>query len=101
MAKIIYIGPTGHDTYTHGLALALTDEGEMAWGAAIDACSAKNTSTPVTNATWLLASFDQWGKMITAAGSGTALRDGFSSVGGSNLQSKCYWSSTEYNSDET
>jgi DNA-binding protein YbaB len=27
VAKIIYIGPTGHATYNHGLALALTDEG--------------------------------------------------------------------------
>ena len=56
VAKIIYIGPTGH-----GLALALTDEGwGMKWRAARDACSAKNTSTPVTGATWLLASHDQW-----------------------------------------
>ena len=36
--------------------------------------------------------------MITAAGSYTALRDGFTSVGGSNLQSDMYWSSTEYDS---
>ena len=98
VAKIIYIGTTGHATYTHGLALALTDEGEMAWGAAIDACSAKNTSTPVTNATWLLASFDQWGYMMGTDGAGSygALRDGFSGItGASNLQSGDYWSSTE------
>ena len=31
----------------------------------------------------------------SGAGSYTALRDGFSSVGGSNLQSGTYWSSTE------
>ncbi len=100
VAKIIYIGPTGHATYTHGLALALTDEASttMAWQAAIDACSAKNTSTPVTNATWLLASMDQWDYMLGANGAGSysALRDGFSSVGGSNLQPYYYWSSTEY-----
>ena len=37
------------------------------------------------------------------AGSYTALRDGFSSVGGSNLQSDTsarYWSSTAFDSDE-
>ena len=97
VAKIIYIGPTGHATYNNGLALALTDEGQMAWQAAIDACSAKNTSTPVTGATWLLASSDQWGYMMGAngAGSSTDLRDGFSSVGGSNLQSAGYWTGTE------
>ena len=98
VAKIIYIGTTGDDTYSHGLALALTDEAStMAWQAAIDACSAKNTSTRVTNATWLLASQAQWNYMLGASGAGsyTALRDGFSSVGGSNLQSGTYWSSTE------
>ena len=91
VAKIIYIGTTGHATYCHGLALALTDEGQMAWQAAIDACSAKNTSTPVTGATWLLASKDQWDYMLGTSGAGsyTALWTG------SNLQSGGYWSSTE------
>ena len=91
VAKIIYIGPTGHATYSHGLALALTDEGQMAWDPAMTACNNKNTSTPVTGATWLLASRDQWGYMMgtDGAGSYTALRDG------SNLQSGTYWSSTD------
>ena len=101
VAKIIYIGPTGHATYNHGLALALTDEGwGMKWKAARDACSAKNTSTPVTGATWLLASKDQWDYMIDGAGSYIALRDGFSSVGGSNLHWDNYWSSTEHEDDD-
>ena len=107
VAKIIYIGPTGHGTYNHGLALALTDEGWMSWFAAKRACSAKNTSTPVTGATWLLASKDQWDYMLGANGAGsyTALRDGFSSVGGSNMQSgseeaqSLYWSNTWHGSD--
>ena len=102
VAKIIYIGTTGHATYSHGLALALTDEGQMAWGAAMTACNTtKNTSTPVTGATWLLASTDQWGYMLgtNGAGSYTDLRDGFTSVGGSNLQSDDYWSSTECEDD--
>ena len=102
VAMIVYIGTTDHATYSHGLALALTDEGQMAWQAAIDACSAKNTSTPVTDATWLLASMEQWDYMrgTNGAGSFTALRDGFSSVGGSNLQSGGYWSSTEVGSSD-
>ena len=105
VAKIIYIGPTGHATYNHGLALALTDEAStMVWQDAINACSAKNTSTPVTGATWLLASKEQWEYMMgtDGAGSATALRDGFSSVGGSNLQSgpwEHYWSSSEIHLD--
>ena len=103
VAMIVYVGPTDHGTYSHGLALALTDEGQMTWGAAMTACNTtKNTSTPVTNATWLLASQDQWNYMrgTDGAGSYTALRTGFTSVGGSNLQSGSYWSSTEYDSNE-
>ena len=103
VAKIIYIGTTGHATYTHGLALALTDEGQMTWESAKTACNAtKNTSTPVTDATWLLASKEQWNYMLGASGAGsyTALRDGFSGISGaSNLQSYYYWSSTEEDSD--
>ena len=97
VAKIIYIGTTGHATYTHGLALALTDEGQMAWEAAKTACNTtKNTSTPVTDATWLLASKDQWNYMLNGAGGTTSLRDGFSGItGASNLTTDVYWSSTE------
>ena len=58
---------------SNGLALALADEG--------------------------LATKDEWTNMITAAGSYTALRDGFTGVGGSNLLSDVYWSSTESGSD--
>jgi hypothetical protein len=101
VAKIIYIGTTGDATYNHGLALALTDEGQMAWQAAIDACSAKNTSTPVKDATWLLASKDQWNYMkgINGAGSASALRTGFEDVSGTNMVVDEYWSSTEDEDD--
>ena len=105
VAKIIYIGTTGDATYNHGLALALADESStMIWSDACTACNTtKNTSTPVTAATWLLASKDQWDYMMgsNGAGSYTALRDGFTSVGGSNLQSNMYWSSTESESDSS
>ena len=105
VAMIVYVGPTGHATYSHGLALALTDEaGMMAWEAAKTACNNKNTSTPVTGATWLLASKDQWNYMLGADGAGsyTALRDGFSGISGaSNLQAYAYWSSTEDEGDSS
>ena len=97
VAKIIYVGnSTDNSTYTHGLALALTDESsKMQWSTAIITCFAKNTLFAVTDASWMLPSMAQWNQMIGAAGSYTALRDGFSSVGGTNLESDSYWSSTE------
>ena len=96
VAKIIYLGSeTGDATYTHGLALALADEGEMTWETAVGTCSGKNTSAAVPGASWMLPSQVQWNKMISAAGSYTALRDSFSSVGGTNMSSYYYWSSTE------
>ena len=79
----------------HGLALALTDEGEMNWSTAQTTCAAHTPA--ITGGTWKLASKDEWNNMITAAGSPDALRDGFSSVGGTNMQSR-YWSSTESDS---
>ena len=79
----------------HGLALALTDEGEMNWSTAIETCAAHTPA--ITGGTWKLATKDEWSNMVTAAGSPDALRDGFSSVGGTNMQSR-YWSSTESDS---
>ena len=98
VAMIVYIDTTN----MKGLALALADEGQMDWSNACTACSTtKNTNTPVTGATWILASREQWTNMITAAGSYTALRDGFESVGGVNmLQAGDYWSSTESGSSK-
>ena len=80
----------------HGLALALADEGQMNWTTAITTCEAKTPT--VADCIWKLASEEEWQKMIDSAGSRDALRDGFSSVGGSNLQSSMssnYWSSTQ------
>ncbi len=78
---------------SNGLAIALADEGTMKWAPAVTTAAAH---TPVfSNGTWKLPSKDDWDNMITAAGGYTALRDGFSSVGGSNLYLNDYWSSTE------
>ena len=90
VAKICYVTGSG------GLALALTDESyTLNWSEAKRTCAAH---TPAfIGGTWKLASMDEWKNMISAAGSSDALRDGFKSVGGTNLQSGTYWSSTESN----
>ena len=89
VAKICYVSGS------NGLALALTDEeGKMNWSTAQTTCAAH--TAPFTGGTWKLATKDEWDGMINAAGSYSALRDGFSSVGGANMQSDdYYWSSTE------
>ena len=43
---------------------------------------------------WFLATGYQWNQMITTMGGYAALRDAFSGVGGTNLASDNYWSST-------
>ena len=102
VAKICYVGSeTGVAGYTNGLALALTDKGEMIWPEATgtSGAAAHTPAAPTNTSSWMLPSRDQWNKMITAAGGYTALRNGFSGItGASNLQSTNYWSSTEYSS---
>ena len=88
VAKIIYVTSTGD-----GLALALEDEGQMDWNTAESTCSGKTPT--ISGTTWKLASQTEWNNMITAAGSYTALRDGFSSFGGTNMNAGTYWSSTD------
>ena len=101
VAKIIYAGNSTDDaTYKHGLALALNDEGYMIWSDTTYDCYNKNSSQPVTGALWKLPSKYQWEIMIGATGGYFALRDGFSSVGGTNmLESVGYWTSTEVEDD--
>ena len=57
---------------------------------------------PAGTSAWFLPSAGQWDKMINACknvlgnkNSYEDLRDGFSNAGGTNLQSKYYWSATE------
>ena len=112
VAMIAYLGSsTGVEGYTHGLALALSDEAEkMKWSTATGAsgAAAHTPAAPTTTtSSWMLPSKDQWNKMIDACKNvlGTKnnyqdLRDGFSGISGaSNLQSDFYWSSTEDESD--
>ena len=87
-AKVCYVSGDGH-----GLALALADEGEMDWSTAISTCAGK---TPTfTGCTWKLPTQDEWNNLISSAGDYEALRDGFESVGGTNLVDGLYWSCTE------
>ena len=60
------------------------------------------TAAPTGCSSWFLASGYQWNKMIDACKNvlGTKntyedLRDGFNGIGGTNMQSSEYWSSTE------
>ena len=89
VAKICYVSGE------HGMALAMADESsKMGWE---DAKTTAAAHTPAfTGGTWKLATQNEWSNMITAAGSYTALRDGFESVGGTNMVSEGYWSSTSY-----
>lgn len=90
VAKVCYVSGDGH-----GLALAMADQGTMDWDSANSSCS--NKTPTVTGCTWKLATMYEWNKMISAAGSPTALSDGFTIVGGTNIQSdRYYWSSTKY-----
>ena len=84
----------------HGLALALADEGQkMNCSTAISTCEGKTPT--VTGCTWKLATKDEWDNMISGAGGYAALRDGFTSVGGTNMVSYWYWSSKKYNDYST
>lgn len=57
------------------------------------------TPRPTGCSDWFLPTGYQLNQMITAAGGSTQLRDCFSSVGGTNIQSSVYWLSTEDSSD--
>ena len=61
------------------------------------AATADAGAHPTGTSAWFLPSAGQWAKMATAAGGYIALRDGFSSVGGTKMRKEYYWSSTERN----
>ncbi len=88
VARICYI-----EGSSHGLALAMVDEGKMDW---YTATTAPSIHTPAySGGTWKLATKDEWENMVGGAGSYTALRNCFTGIGGTNLLSDLYWSSTE------
>ena len=53
---------------------------------------------PTGTSEWFLPSVGQWEKMFAAAGGFAALRNGFESVGGQNMNIDLYWSSTAIDS---
>ena len=96
VAVIAYVGSeTGVAGYTHGLAIALADEGPMYWSTAMSTCGAK---TAITGAMWCLPSQDQWTQMFAANTSYTGLKTTITTAGGTTLQDAHYWSSSEESS---
>ena len=98
VAMIAYVGSgTDNATYQHGLAIALSDEGEMFWSTAKSTCEGK---TAVSGAAWLLPSQDQWKAMFKANGGSESSYSGLNSAlatagGNSSELLGSYWSSTE------
>ena len=93
LARICYVNGS------KGLAMAMADEGKMAWSAAITTCEAH---TPAfANGTWKLPTKAEWDNMISAAGGVSTLRAVFSGIGGDNLQSVRYWSATVDESNDS
>ena len=97
VAMIAYVGSeTGHATYTHGLAIALADEGSMNCSTAESSCEGKSA---VTNAAWLMPSQNQWKAMFKAFGDNDASYSGLNTAitnagGTALLGGNYYWSST-------
>ena len=88
VAKICYVDGT------HGLALALADEsGSMDWNTAISTCAAHTPA--LAGGEWKLPTTAEWTNMINTAGSFNALRTGFASVGGTNINMANYFTGTE------
>ena len=82
---------------SHGLAIALADEGSKNWATAKSTCEAK---TPAfTGGTWKQPTQDEWKQMFSANGGDntkyTGLNTAITTAGGTALQSCSYWSSTE------
>lgn len=97
VAMIAYVGSeTGHATYTHGLAIALGNEGKrIPWVTAKTTCEGKDA---VPGAAWLLPSRNQWKAMFGAfggnEGSYTGLDKAVVDAGGVVLSNEnSYWSS--------
>lgn len=83
----------------NGLALAMADEdvNKLVWSSAITTAAAH--IAPFTGGTWKLPTRAEWTNMVIDVSHSVELRDGFSSVGGTNLQADLYWSATERSSD--
>lgn len=94
VAKVCYVSDG------KGLALALRDWGNMSWDTAMHNLTYNPPTPSVPGCKWTLATKTEWNNMISAAGGYAALRDGFSNVGGYNMRSDYYLSSSEKDDDE-
>jgi hypothetical protein len=96
VAKICYVSGN------NGLALALKDDADVAkkW---VDANPIAVAHQPAfTNGTWRLPTKDEWINMRGSEQSDyVSLRDGFTSVGGTNMASARYWGASYDNSNAT
>ena len=90
VAKIIWVD----ESSKKGLALHLADDWYYNNIAGVERCNQRNSFQPVAGATWKMASKDEWDTMVNAAGGYQQLRDGFGSVGGENLSTQSYYSSS-------
>ena len=80
-----------------GMAMALADEGELNWSTAQSQCSGKTPT--VAGATWKFLGTREWKALVNAAGGGEALRTGFASVGGTDMQNGIYWINADGDAD--
>ena len=93
VAMIIWVD----ETNKKGLALHLKDDWYYNNTEGAERCNQRNSFQPVAGATWKLASKDEWQTMVDAYGGYQQLRDGFGSVGGANLNTNSFYtSSTAY-----
>ncbi|MBP5339049.1 MAG: hypothetical protein J6Z14_07075 [Prevotella sp.] len=90
VAMIIWVD----ETNKKGLALHLEDDWYYNNTAGAERCNQRNSFQPVAGATWKLASKDEWDTMINAYGGYSSLRDGFGSVGGANLNTNSFYTSS-------
>ena len=86
---------------SNGLAIALSDEGEMNWAAAKSTCEGK---TAIGGNSWKLPSQDEWKQMFGANGGNntkyTGLNTAITTAGGTALREhNYYWSSTPSGED--
>lgn len=96
VAMIAYVG--NESDCTHGLAIALSEEGKLMvyLGGADNAIATKNTNTPVTGCTWRLPSVSDWQHMLGSSKSAQmkTLWDSLAAAG-APADSDYYWTSTD------
>ena len=88
--------------YNHGLAISLNNVGKngeeksdnMNPSTAKSAASSYIRTRPSNTSSWFLGSYSQWNK-IMGSFSSPSLKDRFGTVGGTNLYSSSFWSSTD------